>query len=273
MAVSQFALKWDSYEENMKTFIGEINRQNEFTDVTLVTGDGQQMDLHRMVLSAFSPVLRTMFGQKSSPNTLLFLRGVSSKCLGAIRDFMYLGEVNILEEDLPEFLAVAKDLQMKGLTHEEALGAAGVPKKKEAKELNRNRQNFDNIDDLDQILQNLETNETIEEETKHHITAEEEVSSVIAEISNEKPMEINNGSISPQGLEEMLSNSMVKIEGGYSCTNCDKQTFGSKNGRSHMKRHIESKHITGLEFNCHNCGQKFSSRNNLSRHVSRVHRM
>ena len=210
-----------------------------------------------------------MFGRKSNPNTLLFLRGVGSKCLAAIMDFMYLGEVNILEEDLPEFLAVAKDLQMKGLTHEEALGAAGVPKKKEAKELNRNRQNFDNIDDLDQILQNLETNETIEEETKHHITAEEEVS---PRISNEKPMEIN-GSISPQGLEEMLSNSMVKIEGGFSCTNCDKQTFGSKNGRSHMKRHIESKHIAGLEFNCHNCGQKFSSRNNLSRHVSRVHRM
>ena len=127
MAVPQFALKWDSYEANMKSFIGEIKGQSEFTDVTLVTGDGQQMDVHRLILSAFSPVLRTMFGQKSSPSTLLFLRGVSSKCLTDILGFMYLGEVNILEEDLPEFLAVAKDLQMKGLTHEEAQIATGAP--------------------------------------------------------------------------------------------------------------------------------------------------
>ena len=78
MAVSQYALKWDKYEENIKTFFGEIKGQSEFTDVTLVTGDGQHLDVHRLILSSFSPVLRTMFGQKSSSNTLLFLRGVVS---------------------------------------------------------------------------------------------------------------------------------------------------------------------------------------------------
>ena len=74
-------------------------------------------------------------------------------------------------------------------------------------------------------------------------------------------------------LEELLSNSMLKIEGGYSCRNCEKQTFGSKNARSHMKRHIEAKHIAGLEFNCPHCGQKFTSRNSVGRHVMRLHKM
>merc|ERR1711970_1700013 len=114
------------------------------------------MDVHRLVLSAFSPVLRTMFGQKSSPSTLLFLRGVSSKCLTAILGFMYLGEVNILEEDLSDFLAVAKDLQMKGLTHEEGQVATVAPQQeKQEKETNdviRNRKNFDSLDDLDDQL-------------------------------------------------------------------------------------------------------------------------
>ena len=295
MAVPQFSLKWDSYEANMKSFIGEINGQSEFTDVTLVTGDGQQMEVHRMILSAFSPVLRTMFGQKSSPSTLLFLRGVSSKCLTAILGFMYLGEVNILEEDLPELLAVAKDLQLKGLTHGDPHVAPGAPQlrleekkqEKETQNLIRNQKNFDNIDDLDDQVKHddldhldhqlkiikdkmdLGTKEEAanEEETKLNITDEEEP---IA--PNDKSMELS-GSISREGLEEMLSNSMVKIEGGYSCTNCDKQTFGSKNGRSHMKRHIEAKHIAGLEFNCPHCGQKFTSRNSVARHVMRLHRM
>ena len=283
MAVSpQFALKWVSYEQNLKSFIGEIKGQSEFTDVTLVTGDGHQMDVHRMILSAFSPVLRTMFSQKSSQTSLLFLRGVSSKCLEAIMDFMYLGEVNILEEDLTEFLAVAEDLQMKGLTPEEALSATGAPQKLEEDTDEKgttnfitDHTNFDNLDGLDQQLKKLtEENdlkaeeENVEEETK--ILANVDSSFTFA--TNVKSVELR-GAISREGLEEMLSNSMVKIEGGFSCTNCDKQTFGSKHGRSHMKRHIEAKHIAGLEFNCPNCGQKFTSRKSVACHVMRLHKM
>ena len=279
MAVSpQFALKWVSYEQNLKSFIGEIKGQPEFTDVTLVTGDGHQMDVHRMILSAFSPVLRTMFGQKSSQISLLFLRGVSSKCLGAIMDFMYLGEVNILEEDLTEFLAVAEDLQMKGLTPEEALSATGAPQKleedadekEESDFIREHRKNFDNFNDHDQKLTDENDlkaeEENAEEETKTNVDAS------FTFATNVKSVELR-GAISREGLEEMLSNSMVKIEGGFSCTNCDKQTFGSKHGRSHMKRHIEAKHIAGLEFNCPNCGQKFTSRKSVACHVMRLHKM
>ena len=276
----QFALKWVSYEQNLKSFVGEIKGQDEFTDVTLVTGDGQQMDVHRMILSAFSPVLRAMFsGKKSSPTTLLYLRGVSSKCLGAIVDFMYLGEVNILEEDLTEFLAVAEEFQMKGLTPEEALSTTGAPQKVEdatkkvEKADNKDSQylitDHKNLDDLDHHSKKLtEENylkkgkeENAEEETKAFVNVDPTAANVSGAI------------ISREGLEEMLSKSMVKVEGGFSCTNCDKQTFGSKHGRSHMKRHIETKHIAGLEFNCPNCGLKFTSRKSVACHVMRSHKL
>ena len=79
--------------------------------------------------------------------------------------------------------------------------------------------------------------------------------------------------ISLQGLEEMLSDLMVKIEGCFSCKNCDKQTFGSKHGRSQMKRHIEAKHITNLDFNCPHCGQKSPNRDSVARHVMRKHKI
>ena len=258
----------------MKSFIGEIKGQAEFTDVTLVTGDGHQMEVHRMILSAFSPVLRTMFGQKSSQATLLFLRGVSSKCLAAIVDFMYVGEVNILEEDLTEFLAVAEDLQVKGLTSDEALSTTGAPQKleeadkKETKPLIRDLKNFDNPDDLDPHLETLPKKndlqtkeENVEEETKTFANVDTGATNV------------NSGAISKEALEEMLSKSMIKVEGGFSCTNCDKQTFGSRHGRSHMKRHIEAKHIAGLEFNCPSCGQKFTSRKSVACHVLRSHKL
>ena len=282
-ASSQFALKWVSFEDNWKSFVGELRGQSEFTDVTLVTGDGQHLNVHRLILSSFSPVLRTMFGQKSSSNTLLFLRGVGSKCLGAILDFMYLGEVNILEEELDEFLAVAEDLKMKGLTSEDSTQAnvltqvtstRGMEKMGEAKGrtfdinpnketeyLARNPQNPGIVDDQNPILEHPKLNE--EKDTKISANIES------CETSNIK-ME-PNGPVSRQAIEEMFSKLMVKIEGGYSCSECGKQTFGSKHGSSHMKRHIEAKHIPGLEFNCPHCGQTFSTRNSVARHVIRLH--
>ena len=267
----QFALKWVSFEESLKSFLGEIKGQEEFTDVTLVTGDGQRMDCHKMILSAFSPVLRAMFGQKSSHSTLLFLRGVSSKCLGAIVDFMYLGEVNIMEEDLAEFLAVAEDLQMKGLTTNEEVLSSTPQKLKEAdnKEKDNQIKNPKEFDDQDHQVKKL-TDEK-------NLKAKEESANTFVNVDtdeydsyNDKPVKLG-GSISQEGLDEILSNSMVKIEGGFSCTKCEKQTFGSKHGKYRMKRHIEAKHVAGLEFNCQDCGKKFTSRKSIECHVRNLH--
>ena len=46
----------------------------------------------------------------------MYLKGVKSSDLAGILNFMYHGEVNIAQEDLTSFLAVAQDLKIKGLT-------------------------------------------------------------------------------------------------------------------------------------------------------------
>ena len=82
---------------------------------------------------------------------------------------------------------------------------------------------------------------------------------------------MNNGSLDEEELEETIENLMLKIEGGYSCTKCEKQTLGTKNARSHMKSHIEGKHIAGLKLKCPHCGRKCSSRKSVKSHVKRFH--
>jgi hypothetical protein len=46
---------------------------------------------------------------------LIYMRGVTAKNLIAIVDFIYHGEANIYQEDLDVFLALAEELQLKGL--------------------------------------------------------------------------------------------------------------------------------------------------------------
>ena len=52
----------------------------------------------------------------SHHHPLLYLRGVASQDMAALLDFMYHGETNVAEADLERFLAVAEDLEVRGLT-------------------------------------------------------------------------------------------------------------------------------------------------------------
>ena len=52
------------------------------------------------------------------------MRGLKSENLFAILDFLYFGEASVYQENLDSFLAIAEELQLKGLVgnvrHEEA---------------------------------------------------------------------------------------------------------------------------------------------------------
>ena len=50
---------------------------------------------------------------------MIYMRGVKAKDLVAIVDFIYHGEANIFQEDLDGFLALADELQLKGLATSE----------------------------------------------------------------------------------------------------------------------------------------------------------
>jgi len=53
---------------------------------------------------------------------LLYLKGVRYTDLTAVLNFMYHGEVNVAQEDLNSFLAIAEDLKVKGLTQNKSEG-------------------------------------------------------------------------------------------------------------------------------------------------------
>ena len=50
------------------------------------------------------------------PHPLLYLKGVKHQEIVSILSFIYEGEVNVAQTDLGSFLAVAEDLQVKGLS-------------------------------------------------------------------------------------------------------------------------------------------------------------
>ena len=118
----KFCLRWNEYESNLSSAIQEVREEKCLYDVTVSCDGGGQFPAHRLVLAACSQVMREILCTSSQPSAgpqphqLVYLRGVNSQDLQFILSFMYRGEVSLAEDKLTSFLAVADNLQVKGLT-------------------------------------------------------------------------------------------------------------------------------------------------------------
>jgi len=111
----KFCLRWNDFESNISSTFRELREDKDFFDVTLACDD-EQLQAHKVILSACSPFFRAILRRNKHDHPLLYLKGVKYVDLVAVLNFMYHGEVNIAQEELNSFLAVAEDLQVKGLT-------------------------------------------------------------------------------------------------------------------------------------------------------------
>jgi len=117
MAASEkFCLRWNDFESNVSTAFRDLREEKDFFDVTLACDDSSQVAAHKVILAACSPFFRDVLRRNPHSHPLLYLKGVKYKELLSVLNFMYQGEVNVAQEELNQFLAVAEDLRVKGLT-------------------------------------------------------------------------------------------------------------------------------------------------------------
>jgi len=115
MGSEKFCLRWNDFESNISSAFREIRDDKDFFDVTLACED-EQIQAHKVILAACSQFFRNILRRNTHQHPLLYLKGVRFPDLQAVLNFMYHGEVNVAQEELNSFLAVAEDLRVKGLT-------------------------------------------------------------------------------------------------------------------------------------------------------------
>ena len=112
MSTDVVSLCWNNFESCIYSAVNDLRNDDILCDVTLVCDDGE-IQAHRVILSACSPFFTDVI-RKTHKHThpMLYIRGVCTRILSNILDYMYLGTVNILEEDLPDLLSLASDLKV-----------------------------------------------------------------------------------------------------------------------------------------------------------------
>jgi len=111
----KFCIRWNDFENNVSGAFRELREEEDLFDVTLACED-DQIQAHKVLLSACSPFFRNVLCRNHHQHPLLYLKGVEFSELASILNFMYMGEVAIAQEDLDSFLVVADELQIKGLS-------------------------------------------------------------------------------------------------------------------------------------------------------------
>ncbi|XP_055841641.1 uncharacterized protein LOC129908860 isoform X2 [Episyrphus balteatus] len=114
MSVQQFCLRWNNHQPNFISVCSSLLHNGTLVDVTLAA-EGRQLQAHKIVLSACSSYFQTLFTTNPCQHPIVILKDVQYDDLKTMVDFMYYGEVNVSQEQLPHILKTAEMLKIKGL--------------------------------------------------------------------------------------------------------------------------------------------------------------
>ena len=248
MMSEKLCVHWNDFEGNVKTAFGTLRNDKEFTNVTLACEDGQQMEAHKIILASSSPFFEKILKKSKHPHPLIYLRGFQSKDVMSILDFLYFGEANICEEDLDSFLAIAEEVQLKGLTGQTISDL--VEEQKQIEQKSTTQQS-----DIKPLM-NSTTSKTVAlpNQSRTDLQAlDEKVKLLIEKGQNMIPVGQRNG--------------RPREETSRICKVC-----GKEGSITLIKQHIEANHLEGICIPCDFCENTFSSRNALNQHKSKLHR-
>ncbi|KAH8379045.1 hypothetical protein KR009_002818 [Drosophila setifemur] len=111
----QFCLRWHNHQTSLLSTLPVLLDQSHLTDVT-ISAEGRQVRAHRVVLSACSSFFMEIFrALEASNHPVIIIPGASFGAIVALLTFMYSGEVNVYEEQIPMLLNLAETLGIKGL--------------------------------------------------------------------------------------------------------------------------------------------------------------
>ncbi|KAK8737671.1 hypothetical protein OTU49_004181 [Cherax quadricarinatus] len=108
------SLTWNNHGATYRHTLSILREENTLTDVTLAC-DGQKFAAHKLVLVTCSDYFRTILGDIPCQHPIVYMRGVAAREMQALIDFMYTGQTDIPQKEVPTLLSTAEALQIKGL--------------------------------------------------------------------------------------------------------------------------------------------------------------
>ena len=249
-----YNLVWKDFQPQLGGALEDLRHAGDFTDVTLVAGDGQQAQAHRIILAASSPVLRGLLGSSRPSTSLLYMRGVDLATITSLTTFIYRGEVEVQQDSLEPFLSLAQELKLNGLSP--------------------NSNPIDHQTSLNNKKNPTRRNGVIKSENPLQEVEIGEVNTSNVNIEKLQFKEKDKVDSAPKLLDEFANLDKIMIDqmvaknefGDWSCTVCGK----TSKTRQVIATHIVT-HMDGVPEKCEICERTYRNKNSLRSHITQTH--
>ncbi|ROT74427.1 broad-complex core protein isoforms 1/2/3/4/5 isoform X2 [Penaeus vannamei] len=114
MEAEVLALKWNNHQSIFYHIISGLRTKGSYTDVTLAC-EGKFYPVHKLVLSTCSEYFSDIFDRTPCKNPVVVLKDIQCRDLEFLLDYMYIGEVNVRQNELSSLIKAAECLRVKGL--------------------------------------------------------------------------------------------------------------------------------------------------------------
>ncbi|XP_042207659.1 protein tramtrack, beta isoform-like isoform X6 [Homarus americanus] len=108
------SLKWNNHRTTFYHVISGLRNKETYTDVTLAC-EGKFYPVHKLVLSTCSEYFSDIFDRTPCKNPVIVLKDIQCQDLEFLLDYMYIGEVNVRQNELSSLIKAAECLRIKGL--------------------------------------------------------------------------------------------------------------------------------------------------------------
>ena len=259
--LDQYKIGWNTFPQHLLTGNAELYQDKIFSDVTLVSDDLVQTPAHRTVLASASLKLKKLLTVKTGDGeggqaTLLYLTGVRQQELLPLLEFIYLGQTEIKENRINQFMDLARDLEIKDMKRNNE----GSPSEKQPgrDEINQIKREGSGVPapaltkPETSIVRIMENDYKVSQSFTHN-NAEEYLLELV-----ENPAQENNYKLAagPRGTSKQPTK----------CPVCQAAFFD----RNTMRRHHRNLH-QGIRHPCPECNQSYTTNSDMVRHIKKNH--
>ncbi|KRT83429.1 BTB domain-containing protein [Oryctes borbonicus] len=215
----QFCVRWNSYQSNLQNAFPKLLISEHFVDVTLAC-ENEMLKCHKVVLSACSTYFEKLLLDNPCQHPIIFMKDMRFQEMQSLVDFMYKGEVNVTQDDLPSLLKSAEALQIRGLCGSEQL---------------LNQQNFPGLK-----MSTKQSNGSVPDKAPTPLTAQKPIDQQLQQQfqqlqQHQQSQQSSKINIKKEDKTEQLSETGLNP----SSSECDSNDLPQKDEHEHVKEELE----------------------------------
>ena len=244
----------EGFERHTVNAFNRLHCDVDSSDVTLVADDMTKMPAHKMILSISSPFFASLLENSQPGHVVLFLGGFSKHLLQSLLSFVYVGRVEVEEQDMKQFSKMLKDLKILDQHLKDGDEGKLEPDLPSPDQLKvEHESDTDSDDDFNNVFER-EDDSDVKEATKH-VKPDIEKEALLAQVLAKSPIKHS---------QEFLDKKVARLQ-ALTCSHCHFRAKSFERLESHIRRFHET------EWPCEQCGKVLMTEGRLKKHILTKH--